>query len=87
MTDFVVLPMWKFDIIFGMDWMTQHRALIHYQKKDDNMRLCIEYKMLNQVSEKICYMLLRIDDLFDQLGEGALYVKINIRSDHYQLSI
>jgi hypothetical protein len=37
------------------------------RKKDETMRLCIDYRELNKVPIKNKYPLPRIDDLFDQL--------------------
>lgn len=52
------------------------------------MQLCINYQMLNQVvTVKNYYPLLRINDLFDQLGGVAVYSKINLRSGYYYLRI
>ena len=39
LTDFTVLPMREFDAIFGMDWMTCHRALIDCQMKKVQLHL------------------------------------------------
>ena len=35
------------------------------EKKDDTLRLCIDYRQLNKMTIKNKYPLLRIDDLFD----------------------
>ncbi|KAA3466786.1 Retrotransposon-like protein [Gossypium australe] len=37
------------------------------KKKDETIRLCIDYQQLNKVTMKKKYLLPRIDDLFDQL--------------------
>ena len=42
--------------------------VLFVRKKDGSLRLCIDYKMLNQVTVKNRYPLPRIDNLFDQLG-------------------
>ena len=36
-------------------------------KKDGSLRLCIDYRILNQITVKNKYPLPRIDELFDQL--------------------
>ena len=41
--------------------------VLFVKKKDDSLRLCIDYRQLNKVTIKKKYLLLRIDDLFDQL--------------------
>jgi hypothetical protein len=56
-------------------------------KKDGNMRMCIDYRSLNEVTIKNKYPLPWIDDLFDQL-QGAKYLsKIDLRSRYHQLRI
>lgn len=37
------------------------------KKKDDNMRLCVDYCQLNKVTIKNKYLFLKIDDLMDKL--------------------
>ena len=57
------------------------------KKKDGSMRLCIDYRQLNQVTIKNKYPLPRIDDLFDQLQGTQVYSKIDLRSGYHQLKI
>jgi hypothetical protein len=54
-------------------------------KKDESLRLCIDYRALNKVTIKNKYLLLRIDDLFDQLGRVKYFSKIDMRFGYYQL--
>jgi hypothetical protein len=61
--------------------------VLFVKKKDGSMRLCVDYRALNEVTIKNKYPLPRIDDLFDQL-KGAKYCsKIDLRSGYYQLRI
>ena len=39
--------------------------IIFVKKKDETMRLCIDYRQLNKMTIKNRYPLPRIDDLFD----------------------
>ena len=57
------------------------------KKKDKTLRLCIYYRLLNMVTIKNRYPLLRIDDLFDQLKRGRVYSKIDLRTSYHQLRI
>jgi hypothetical protein len=41
--------------------------VLFVKKNDGSMRLCVDYRALNEVTIKNKYHLLRIDDLFDQL--------------------
>jgi hypothetical protein len=49
-------------------------------KKDGSMRMCIDYRSLNEVTIKNKYPLPQIDDLFDQLQGAKYFSKIDMRS-------
>ncbi|XP_040367269.1 uncharacterized protein LOC112177433 [Rosa chinensis] len=51
------------------------------------LRLCVDYRQLNKVTIKNRYPLPRIDDLFDQLKEAAVFSKIDLRSGYHQLRV
>jgi hypothetical protein len=40
--------------------------VLFVEKKDKSMRMCVDYRSLNEVTIKNKYPLPRIDDLFDQ---------------------
>ena len=49
------------------------------------MRLCVDYRALNEVTIKNKYPLPRIDDLFYQLKGAKYFSKIDLRLGYYQL--
>ena len=57
------------------------------KKKDDSLRMCIDYRMLNNVTIKNKYPLPRIDDLFDQLRGACVFSKIDLRSGYQKMRI
>jgi hypothetical protein len=61
--------------------------VLFVKKKDGSMRLCIDYRMLNQATVKNKYPLPRIEDLFDQLRNAKVFSKIDLRSGYHQLRI
>ena len=56
-------------------------------KKDDGKRLCIDYRELNKLTIKNKYPLPRIDDLFDQLHEAQVFLKLDLQSGYHQLKV
>jgi hypothetical protein len=57
------------------------------KKKDESLRLCIDYRPLNAVTIKNKYSLPRIDVLFNQLVGAKVFSKIDIRSGYHQIKI
>jgi hypothetical protein len=57
------------------------------KKKDESLRLCVDYRPLNAVTIKNKYPLPRIDVLFDQLVGANVFSEIDLRSGYHQIKI
>jgi hypothetical protein len=57
------------------------------KKKDGILRLCIDFRQLNNIAIKKKYHLSMIDDLFDQLKGARIFYKIDLRSSYHQVRI
>jgi hypothetical protein len=60
---------------------------IFVEKKDQTLRMCVDYRPLNEVTIKNKYPLPRIDILFDQLTGARVFSKIDLRSGYHQIHI
>jgi hypothetical protein len=57
------------------------------KKKDQSLRLCVDYRPLNVVTMKNKYLLPRIDILFDQLAGAKVFSKVDLCSGYHQIEI
>ena len=57
------------------------------EKKDKTLRLCVDYRPLNEVTIKNKYPLPCIDLLFDQLVGAKVFSKIDLGSSYHQIKI
>jgi hypothetical protein len=60
---------------------------IFVKKKDQTLRMCVDYRPLNEVTIKNKYPFPRIDILFDQLTGSRVFSKIDLRSGYHQIRI
>jgi hypothetical protein len=57
------------------------------EKKDKELRLCVDYRPINAVIIKNKYPLPRIDIMFDQLEGAQVFSKIDLYSGYHQIKI
>jgi hypothetical protein len=57
------------------------------KRKDNSLRMCMDYRPLNAVIIKNKYPLPRIDILFDQLSKAKVFSNIDLRSGYHQIKI
>jgi len=62
-------------------------SALFVKKKDQSLRMCVDYRPLNVVTIKNKYPLPRIDILFDQLSKAKLFSMIDLRSGYHQIKI
>lgn len=57
------------------------------KKKDGSLRLCVDYRGLNAVTEKNRYALPLIQESLDRLGEAKIYTKLDLRDAYHRIRI
>jgi hypothetical protein len=57
------------------------------KKKDQSLRLCVDYRPLNAITIKNKYPLSHINILFDQLADARVFSKVDLRSGYHQIKI
>jgi len=64
------------------------RAPIHFvKKKDGGLRLCVDYRQLNEITIKDRTPLPLIGESLDQLSSTTIYTKLDIEDAYYNLRI
>jgi hypothetical protein len=61
--------------------------ILFVKKKDQSLRLCVDYRPLNAVTIKNKYPLPRINILFDQHTGAKVFSKIDLRLGYHQIKI
>ncbi|TPX51269.1 hypothetical protein SeLEV6574_g00360 [Synchytrium endobioticum] len=57
------------------------------KKNTGEMRFCVDYRKLNQITKKDVYPLPRIDDAFDALGGSNYFSVFDLKSGYWQIPI
>ena len=61
--------------------------VIFVAKKSGDLRMCVDYRALNQVTVKDKYSLPRIDDLLDRLQGASVFSCLDLQSGYHQVRI
>jgi hypothetical protein len=61
--------------------------VLFVDKRDGTIRLCGDYRKLNDVTIKNKYPLPKIEDLFDQMNGDRVFSKIDLRTGYHQLKV
>ena len=61
--------------------------LVLARKKDSSLRLCIDYRQLNSITQKDAYALPRITEIFDYLSGSQYFTVLDMKSGYHQVPI
>ncbi len=57
------------------------------RKKDGTLRLCVDYRALNNLTVKHKYPIPRVDEMLDQLGSARVFSKIDLEGAYHHVKI
>ena len=62
-------------------------SVVLVKKKDDTLRMCIDYKSLKKNTMKNIYPIPRINELMDELIGSKYFSKFDLRSGYHQIKV
>ena len=57
------------------------------KKKSGELRMCVDFRALNNITVKNRYPLPRIDDMLDQLSNATVFSKLDLTSGYWQVRV
>ena len=61
--------------------------IVLVKKKDNSLRLCVDYRRLNGVSEADAYPMPRVDDLIDRIGSSCFISIVDLTRGYWQVPV
>ncbi len=61
--------------------------LVPVRKPDGNVRLCVDYRRLNEVTEKEPYYIPSFDEMVEKVGAGRVMSKIDLAKGFHQVMV
>ena len=61
--------------------------ILFARKKDGRLRMCIDYRQLNENTIKDAYPLPRIDELMGRLNGAKYFSKLDLRDGYHQIEM
>ena len=61
--------------------------MVIIKKKDDTIRLCVDYRRLNAMTQVDAYPMPRIDDILDQVGQARYITTLDLAKGYWQVPV
>jgi hypothetical protein len=66
------------------EWLS---PVVLIPKRDGGMRFCVDYRKLNNLTERDVYPLSRLDECIDSIGDAVVFSTLNANSGYWQVSM
>jgi uncharacterized membrane protein len=66
---------------------TKYDDVVVVKKKNGKLRMCIDYRQLNNNTKNDSYALPRIEELLDSLGGNTYLTTVDMKSGYHQVEI
>ena len=73
--------------IISLSSSPYHSPIVLVKKKDGTVRLCIDYRALNKVTQGDSFPLPLIDDLLGKVKNSAFYSCLDLKSGYHQVAL
>lgn len=60
--------------------------MVIIRKKDDTIRLCVDYRRLNAVTQMDAYPMPRMEDILDQVGQAKYITTLDLAKGYWQVT-
>lgn len=67
---------------FTSEWAS---PIVLVRKKDDSIRMCVDYRQLNSVAREDAYSMPCIDDVIDRLGQAKFITTLDLTRGYWQM--
>ena len=61
--------------------------IVLVKKKDSTLRMCVDYRRLNAVSQMDAYPMPRVDELIDRLGDAKFITTLDLSRGYWQVPV
>ncbi len=61
--------------------------IVLVRKKSGELRFCIDYRRLNQITRNDAHPLPRVDDLLDSVGNAKYFTTLDLKSGYWQIAV
>lgn len=62
-------------------------SIVMVKNKNENLRFCVDYRQLNQLTVKDRFLIPIIEEFLDELGQTRVFSKLDLRSGYHQIRI